>query len=258
MIRVKRMAALLAVLALALVLTACGGQPAPQSYELSTAGITLDSFTKVVGDRGFKGVTETRDGDKVDSIVANYSEVTDAMGDLGKYGDYLEGLGFIDYLGLEDRQLSMALRSGDGAVLVSGKTSFEDLELRISHQDVLEMCLGETQYVSGSSMAFMPSPEMIVFKYPTLMDEIPAQETVDQQILDGVNAMIQFAKETAAHQGFKLMGSYGVSSALPSELRIDLTGEFEMGENVTTLTSTITIRDLLGTPQAEYSPITAG
>ena len=45
----KRVMALTIAMAVMFVMSACGGDPAPDSYNLSAANITVDSLTKVVG-----------------------------------------------------------------------------------------------------------------------------------------------------------------------------------------------------------------
>lgn len=255
--RIRQIAAVACALIMALVLTACGGEPAPEAYDLSAAGVKLDSFTKVVGERGYVGTSMTSDGSSTDSIVATYSGVTNALDDLSAYAQYLRGQGFVDYFGLDTAQMCVVKRSGDGAVLVSARTSGEQVELRVSWQPQLDLFFGETQYVSGSSLAILPSSELVVFTYPVLSDGIAAQETINQQILDGVNQMMQYAAENSGGQPYKLMGTSAVTSALASKVEIELTGELTVGEEITTLTSTIQISDALGEPTASYSAITA-
>ena len=116
---------------------------------------------------------------------------------------------------------------------------------------------GETQYVSGSSLAILPGNELVVFNYPVLSDGIASQETVNQQILDGVNQMMQYAAETAGGAVYKLMGTSEVTSALASNVTIELKGELTVGDTTTELSSTVQISDLMGEPAAVYSEIAA-
>ena len=255
--RAKQIAAMMCALLIALALTACGGNPAPEEYDLSAAGVKLDSFTKVVGERGYTGMTTTGDAGSTSAITVNYSGVTNPIEDLSAYADYLRGRGFIDYFGLEGTQMCVAQRSGDGAVLVSGRMSGDQLELRVTWQPQLELVFGETQYVSGSSLAILPGNELVVFNYPVLSDGIASQETVNQQILDGVNQMMQYAAETAGGAVYKLMGTSEVTSALASNVTIELKGELTVGDTTTELSSTVQISDLMGEPAAVYSEVAA-
>lgn len=248
--KIKRIAALAMALMLALALSACGGEPAPDKYSLSGPGIELDSFTKVVGERGYSGGS-TSDN----QVKANYTGIADAQADLNAYRQYLSGLGFTDYFGIEDARAAMALRQGDGALVFSARSDSDALELTFDWLEVLELHFGDTQYVSGTSLAILPSDELVMFTYPVLGEQIAAQSQVDQLILDGVNQMIQYAAELAAGQQYKFTGSYELTSRLVSNVTCNLTGELEVGGETRQLSSTVTLTNLLDAPEAQYTQI---
>lgn len=248
----KRIAALLAALALAVALSACGGEPAPEKYTLSGPGIELDSFTKVVGERSYSGGSTSQT-----QVTASYTGVTSMQDDLNAYREYLGTQGFIDYFGLEDVRAAMVLRRGDDALVFSASNESDTLNLKFDWQNGLELCFGDTQYVSGTSLAILPSDELVIFDYPVLSEQLATQAQVDQLILDGVNQMMQFAAEQANGQAYKLVGSYELTSRLASNVTINLTGALTVGDTEYTLTSSITLTGLLDAPEAQYAPVTA-
>lgn len=251
----KRVMALTIAMAVMFAMTACGGDPAPDSYNLSAANITVDSLTKVVGDRKYESRTDNSSDGKTDSILVNYSGAD--SDDVQAYSQYLRSQGFTDYYGIDGVQMCLAKRDGDGAALASARLNDGTLAIKLEWKSQLPLYFDETQYVSGSSLAILPSPEMIVFDYPVLADAVAAQDTVNQLILDGVNNMIQYAKDTAAGRDLKLMGSYAVDSALPSDTRITLKGELIMGDEVKDISMTVAISDMLSAPTAQYGEISA-
>ena len=180
----KRVMALTMVMAVMFAMTACGGNPAPDSYNLSAANITVDSLTKVVGDRKYESRTDNSSDGKTDSILVNYSGA--GSDDVQAYSQYLRSQGFMDYYGVDGVQMCLAKREGDGAVIASARLSDGQLAIKLEWKAQLQLYFDETQYVSGSSLAILPSPEMIVFDYPVLADAVAAQDTVNQLILDGV------------------------------------------------------------------------
>lgn len=251
----KRVMALTIAMAVMFAMSACGSDPAPDSYNLSAANITVDSLTKVVGDRKYESRTDNSSDGKTDSILVNYSGA--GSDDVQAYANYLRAQGFMDYYGVDGVQMCLAKREGDGAVIASARLSDGQLAIKLEWKAQLQLYFDETQYVSGSSLAILPSPEMIVFDYPVLADAVAAQDTVNQLILDGVNNMIQYAKDTAAGRDLKLMGSYAVDSALPSDTRITLKGELIMGDEVKDISMTVAISDMLSAPTAQYGEISA-
>lgn len=249
---IKRIAALMAALMLALALSACGGESAPDKYSLSGPGIELDSFTKVVGERGYSGgsTSETQ-------VTASYTGVTNVQEDLNKYREYLSTQGFVDYFGMEDVRAAMVLRRGDDALVFSANNESDTLNLTLNWVNGLELCFGDTQYVSGTSLAILPSNELVIFDYPVLSEQISTQAQVDQLILDGVNQMIQYAAEQANGQTYKLVGNYELTSKLASNVTVNLTGTLTVGDAEQTLTSSITLTNLLEAPEAQYTPVAA-
>lgn len=249
---IKRIAALLAALVLAVALSACGGESAPDKYNLSGPGIELDSFTKVVGERGYAGgsTSETQ-------VTASYTGVTNLQEDLNTYNEYLKSQGFIDYYGMDDVRAAMVLRRGDDALVFSATNESDTLNLTFNWVNGLELCFGETQYVSGTSLAILPSNEMVIFDYPVFSEQLSTQSQVDQLILDGVNQMMQYAVELADGQAYKLKGDYELTSKLASNVTLNLTGTLTVGETEYALTSSITIINLLDAPEAQYTPVTA-
>lgn len=253
--KLKRIIALVMTLAVMLVMAACSSNPAPENYNLSAAGVVVDSLTKVVGDRTYVSRTDNSSDGRTDSILVNYSGAT--SDDVSAYAAYLRTQGFMDYYGIDGVQMCLAKRDGDGAAVASARLSDDTLAVKLEWKSQLALFFGETQYVSGSSLAILPSPEMIVFDYPVLGDAVEAQETVNQLILDGVNEMIQYAKDAAAGADYKLMGGYTVDSALVSDTRITLTGELTIGETTQNISMTIAINDILSAPTAQYGEISA-
>lgn len=251
----KRVMALTIAMAVMFAMSACGGDSAPDSYNLSAANVTVDSLTKVVGDRKYESRTDNSSDGKTDSILVNYSGA--GSDDVQAYSQYLRSQGFTDYYGIDGVQMCLAKRDGDGAALASARLNDGALAIKLEWKSQLPLYFDETQYVSGSSLAILPSPEMIVFDYPVLADAVEAQETVNQLILDGVNEMIQYAKDAAAGSDYKLIGSYSVDSALVSDTRITLTGELTIGDEVKNLAMTMTISDILSAPTAQYGEISA-
>lgn len=249
---IKQIAALIAALALALALSACSGNSAPDKYSLADAGIELDSLTKVVGARNYS------DGSTGSSeIKANYTGVENVQSDLDAYHAYLESQGFVDYFGLDGVRMAMVLRRDDSAVLVSATSDADALTLTVSWREQLELMFGDTQYVSGTSLAILPSSDMVVFEYPVMGEQLATQSQVDQLILDGVNQMIQYAAELAAGQPYKLNGDYELTSRLASNVTVNLTGTLTVGESEYALSSSITITGILDAPVAQYTPVTA-
>ena len=151
--------------------------------------------------------------------------------------------------------MCFATRYCDCATVASARLSDGTLAIKLEWKPQLPLYFDQTQSVSGSSLAILPSPELVVFDYPVLGDAVEAQEAVNQLILDGVNDMIQYAKDAAAGSDYKLIGSYSVDSALVSDTRITLTGELTIGEDVKNLAMTMTISDILSTPTAQYGEI---
>ena len=76
-------------------------------------------------------------------------------------------------------------------------------------------------------------------------------------ILDGVNQMIQYAAEQANGQTYKLVGNYELTSKLASNVTVNLTGTLTVGDAEQTLTSSITLTNLLEAPEAQYAPVAA-
>lgn len=251
--RFKRVMALTIAMAVMFAMSACSSNPAPDSYNLSAANVTVDSLTKVVGDRKYENRTDNSSDGKTDSILVNYSGASDD--DIQAYSQYLRSQGFMDYYGIDGVQMCLAKRDGDGATVASARLSDGTLAIKLEWKPQLPLYFDQTQYVSGSSLAILPSPELVVFDYPVLGDAVEAQDAVNQLILDGVNNMIQYAKDVAAGSDYKLIGSYSVASALVSDTRITLTGELTIGEDVKNLAMTMTISDILSTPTAQYGEI---
>lgn len=246
--KIKKFAAILCALGIMAALTACGGADAPEKYKLAGTDVELDSFTAVVGSRAYDGVTELEN-----QLSARYSGVTDAMSDLKAYSDYLSKQGFHEYFGMDNARMCMAKRTGDSAVLVSARTESEELTLNVEWRPVLELCFAETQYVSGSSLAILPNPELVIFNYPVLNEYVDSAETVNQLILDGVNQIIQYVKDNADGADFKLIGSYTLDSSLASNTVITLRGEVTINGQTSAIASAITISDVTTQPKAEYS-----
>ena len=56
----------------------------------------------------------------------------------------------------------MALRQGDGALVFSARSDSDALELTFDWLEGLELPFGDTQYVSGTSRARLPSDDMVL------------------------------------------------------------------------------------------------
>lgn len=253
--RTKGILALIAAIALMLMLTACQGSKAPESYELTAAGITLSSLNEVTGSGTYAGITQSASSGKTDSIEVSYTGISDSTSAMQSYASYLTTQGFLEYYGVDGVQMCLAKRDGDGASIATARMDGDKLILKLEWKPTLQLSFGETQYVSGNSLAILPSSELVVFTYPVLGDAVPAQDTINQQILDGVNDMIQYAKDIAAGAEFKLMGDYVIGSALVSDLRITLTGVLTIGESESNLSMEIAISDILNAPVAQYGSI---
>ena len=147
----KRVMALTIAMAVMFAMSACGGNPAPDSYNLSAANITVDSLTKVVGDRKYESRTDNSSDGKTDSILVNYSGASSA--DVQAYANDLRAQGFMDYYGVDGVQMCLAKREGDGAVIASARLSDGQLAIKLEWKAQLQLYFDETQYVSGSSLA---------------------------------------------------------------------------------------------------------
>ncbi len=253
--RIKGILAFIAAVALVFTLSACQGSKAPESYELTAAGITLTALNQITGSGTYAGITQSASSGKTDSIEVSYTGISDGASAMQSYASYLTTQGFLEYYGVDGVQMCLARRDGDGASIVTARMDGDKLILRLEWKPTLQLSFGETQYVSGSSLAILPSSELVVFTYPVLGDAVSAQDTVNQQILDGVNDMIQYAKDIASGSEFKLMGNYTMDSTLVSDLRITLTGVLTIGESESNLSMEIAISDILNTPAAQYGSI---